>query len=56
MPRCGPFGPALEALQDAKLKQLLEKMVTQTFHISDGVKAIEKAQTKGVLKVQIIMQ
>ncbi|EIE23546.1 GroES-like protein [Coccomyxa subellipsoidea C-169] len=54
--RCGPFGPALEALQDARLKQLLEKMVTQTFHISDGVKAIEKAQTKGVLKVQIIMQ
>ena len=54
--RCGPFAPALEAMQDARLKKLLEGMLTQTFHISDGVQAIEKAQTKGVLKVQISMQ
>jgi hypothetical protein len=54
--RCGPFAPALEALQDARMKKLLGIMVTQIFHISDGIQAIEKAQTKGVLKVQIIMQ
>ncbi|BDA47454.1 probable 2-deoxy-scyllo-inosamine dehydrogenase [Coccomyxa sp. Obi] len=54
--RCGPFAPALKAMQDDRLRKLLNDMVTEVFPISDGVKAFQMAQTKGVLKVQVSMQ
>lgn len=43
-------------MQDDRLRKLLNNMVTEVFPISDGVKAFQKAQTKGVLKVQVSMQ
>lgn len=52
--RCGPFEPALQALQDDRVKQLVNKMVSATFPLSEGVQAFHKASTKGVLKVQLI--
>lgn len=54
--RCGPFAPALKAMQDERLRKLLNDMVTEVFPISDGVKAFQMAQAKGVLKVQVSMQ
>ncbi|CAL8472112.1 g11654 [Coccomyxa elongata] len=54
--RCGPFAPALKAMQDDRLRRLLNNMVTEVFPICDGLKAFKMAQTKGVLKVQISMQ
>lgn len=53
--RCGPFPPALQALQDARVKRLVAAMVTAEYAINQGVDAIEKAKTKGVLKVVITM-
>lgn len=47
--------PALQAMQDKRIKDLLRSMITETFPMSEGMKAIEKAQTKGVLKIQIVM-
>jgi hypothetical protein len=53
--RCGPFPPALKALQDARVKRLVAAMVSAEYSVSEGVEAIEKAKTKGVLKVVITM-
>lgn len=53
--RCGPFPPALKALQDARVKRLVASMVSAEFPISQGVEAIEQAKTKGILKVVITM-
>lgn len=53
--RCGPFPPALKALQDPRVKKLVAAMVSAEFPISQGIEAIEKAKTKGVLKVVITM-
>lgn len=53
--RCGPFGPALEALKDGRIQKLVRGMLTKVFPLSEGPAAIEAAQTKGVLKVQLLM-
>jgi threonine dehydrogenase-like Zn-dependent dehydrogenase len=53
--RCGPFPPALKALQDARVKRLVAAMVSAEYSVSEGIEAIEKAKTKGVLKVVITM-
>lgn len=53
--RCGPFQPALELLKDEKTKKLVSGMVDATFLLSEGVHAIERAQQKGTLKVQLII-
>lgn len=47
--RCGRFAPALELLK-AKLVDV-ESMIDDEFSLSDGVRAMEHAQEKGVLKV-----
>lgn len=52
--RCGPFEPALRALQDDRMKQLVNGMVTATLPLSEGVNAVERASTKGALKVQLL--
>ena len=54
--RCGPFKPALEALKDARVQELVRGMLTKVYPLSEGPAAIEAAQTKGVLKVQLVMQ
>lgn len=51
--RCGPFEPALKALDDGKVD--VRSLITKTFPIEEGPEALEFAKTKGVLKVLIKM-
>ncbi|MEA5549952.1 alcohol dehydrogenase catalytic domain-containing protein [Anabaena cylindrica UHCC 0172] len=47
--RCGPFTPALELLATKQVD--VEPLINAYYPLSEGLAAIEKAQTKGVLKV-----
>lgn len=47
--RCGPFGPALEALKDGTVD--VGPLVSARFPLERGVEAMEYAARKGVLKV-----
>ena len=48
--RCGPFPPAL-ALMASGLD--LTPLITATYPLEKAVEAVEKARTKGTMKVQI---
>ncbi len=51
--RCGRFAPALELL---KTKQIdVESLVSEELSLSQGVKAIKRAEQKGVMKVILSM-
>ncbi len=55
--RCGPLDMALEMLaQHAELRQLVNAMTQHVMPLSKGVEAMQLAQTKGVLKVQLDCQ
>jgi threonine dehydrogenase-like Zn-dependent dehydrogenase len=47
--RCGRFAPALELLRDGKVDVL--SFISEEFALADGVRAITRAQEKGVMKV-----
>lgn len=47
--RCGRFAPALELLRDKKVD--VESLISEEFSLSEGIKAVEKAGAKGVMKV-----
>lgn len=47
--RCGRFAPALELLRDKKID--VESFISEEFPLSEGVKAVEKAGQRGVMKV-----
>lgn len=47
--RCGPFAPALKGLADGKVK--VGALIDSVFKLEDGVRAIERASQKSVLKV-----
>jgi threonine dehydrogenase-like Zn-dependent dehydrogenase len=47
--RCGPFDRALAALQDGSVD--VRPLVSERFPLSEGLLALERAQTGGVLKV-----
>jgi threonine dehydrogenase-like Zn-dependent dehydrogenase len=47
--RCGRFAPALELLRTQQID--VESLISEEFNLSKGVEAIEKAATKGVMKV-----
>jgi threonine dehydrogenase-like Zn-dependent dehydrogenase len=47
--RCGRFAPALELLRTKQID--VESLISEEFNLSKGVEAIEKAATKGVMKV-----
>jgi threonine dehydrogenase-like Zn-dependent dehydrogenase len=49
--RCGPFGRALDALEHGLIDVM--PLVTDRFDLSDGVRALERAGERGVLKVLI---
>ena len=49
--RCGPFDRALEALEAGRVSVL--PLVSARFDLSDGVKALEAAKRRNVLKVLI---
>jgi threonine dehydrogenase-like Zn-dependent dehydrogenase len=47
--RCGPFPPAINAIETKKVD--LSGLVSGTYALEDGIKAIEFASRRGVLKV-----
>lgn len=47
--RCGPFGPAIRALEERSVD--VRPLVTRTFHLEQGIEAFGYAVRKGVLKV-----
>lgn len=49
--RCGPFDQALAALEQGLVD--VEPLIADRFNLSEGVRALERAQEKGVLKVLI---
>ncbi len=52
--RCGPFDMALKLLcERGELRSLVKGMVTEVLPIGKGVEAMELAQRKGTLKVQL---
>lgn len=51
--RCGRFAPAVELLSAGKIR--LDDLVSEEFPLSEGVKAIETAGKRGVLKVLLNM-
>ena len=51
--RCGRFAPALELLANRQIG--VDQLIDEEFSLRDGVKAIDKAGKKGVLKVLLNM-
>jgi threonine dehydrogenase-like Zn-dependent dehydrogenase len=51
--RCGRFAPALELLKNHSIN--VESLVSAELSLSDGVKAMRKAEEKGVMKVILSM-
>jgi threonine dehydrogenase-like Zn-dependent dehydrogenase len=47
--RCGPFDRALEALENGLVD--VRPLIAERYDLSEGVRALERAQAKGVLKV-----
>lgn len=47
--RCGRFAPALELLRDKKID--VKNLISEEFALKDGVKAINRAAEKGVMKI-----
>ena len=47
--RCGPFKPAIQAIETKKVNLL--PLVSAVFSLKDGIKAFEFASRRGVLKV-----
>jgi threonine dehydrogenase-like Zn-dependent dehydrogenase len=47
--RCGPFDQALKALEERRLQ--VTPLIADRYGLSEGVQAIERAGSKGVLKV-----
>jgi len=47
--RCGKFAPALELLENKSVA--VENLISEELSLSDGVKGIEKAARKDVMKI-----
>ncbi len=52
--RCGRFAPALDLLANNKIN--VDQLISEEFQLSNGIKAIERAGEKGVLKVLLNMR
>ena len=52
--RCGPFPPALAALEEKRVD--VRPLISRVFSLDEGVEAIGHASGKGVLKVLIRME
>ena len=50
--RCGPFPPALRALAEGRIDPT--PLIEDSFALTDGVQALEKAAERGVRKVQLV--
>ncbi len=51
--RCGRFAPALELLANKKIS--VDGLISEEHKLADGVKAIDRASQKGILKVLLTM-
>ncbi|MEQ8754013.1 MAG: alcohol dehydrogenase catalytic domain-containing protein [Coleofasciculus sp. G1-WW12-02] len=51
--RCGPFAPALELLASGQVD--VKPLIQGHYPLRDGLKAVEQAKTKGMLKVLLDM-
>jgi threonine dehydrogenase-like Zn-dependent dehydrogenase len=51
--RCGRFAPALDSLENKSID--VESLISEELSLSEGVKAIERAGQKGVMKVVLSM-
>ncbi len=51
--RCGRFAPALELLKNKKID--VESLISEELSLSQGVKAIKRAEQKGAMKVLLSM-
>ena len=51
--RCGPFAPALRLLGSGMIE--VEPLIHARFSLSDGIKAMEQASQRGILKVLLDM-
>jgi threonine dehydrogenase-like Zn-dependent dehydrogenase len=49
--RCGRFAPALELLKNKSVD--VENLISEEFLLNDGLRAIERAEQKGVMKVML---
>jgi threonine dehydrogenase-like Zn-dependent dehydrogenase len=47
--RCGRFAPALDLLKNKQID--VADLISEEFDLKDGVRAIERAGEKGVMKV-----
>lgn len=47
--RCGRFAPAIKLLCEKKVR--VENLIEQEFNLSDGVRAMRRAEEKGALKI-----
>ncbi|MDT4965871.1 MAG: hypothetical protein QOJ64_608 [Acidobacteriota bacterium] len=47
--RCGRFAPALDLLRDDRID--VESLISETYPLSDGVRAMQRAGEPGVLKI-----
>jgi len=51
--RCGPFRPALESLMLGRVT--VGPLISETYELKDGVRALERASAREVMKVLIHM-
>ena len=51
--RCGRFAPALELLENKSVT--VENLVSAEFSLSDGIEAMREADSKGVMKIVLVM-
>jgi threonine dehydrogenase-like Zn-dependent dehydrogenase len=52
--RCGRFAPALDLLKNKRID--VADLISEEFNLSDGLRAIERAGEKGVMKVLLSMK
>ncbi len=52
--RCGRFAPAIELLKNKSVE--VENLISEQLFLTDGVKAIERAGQKGVMKILLSME
>lgn len=51
--RCGRFEPALQLLQQENLQ--LGDLISDEFHLTEGIKAVKEAEKQGVMKILLTM-
>lgn len=52
--RCGPMDAAVRWLQEAPVAALCEGMISAEVPLREGVRAVELARSRGVIKVQLV--